>query len=142
MIVSLFILVDIAVSDNANFVIQPQEKHVITLSLQETDSVYGSFSVASNDDTGVNFLISDPRNQTTLRFDNVKQKSFSFIAKTTGNYQLHFNNSVSSDYTKTVALNYNVTHYIMGLPQEQFFLIVIAIVALIGVVIYVALMPK
>jgi 23S rRNA U2552 (ribose-2'-O)-methylase RlmE/FtsJ len=96
----------------------------------------------SNDDTGVDFSVIDPSNQTTIVHSNTKQKSFSFIAEMTGNYDLHFDNVVYSDYAKTVTLNYNVTHYIMGLPQEQFLLVVIAIVALIGVVIYVALMPK
>lgn len=141
-IASLFVLVEIVVSDNANFVIQPQEERIVTLSLQKTNSGSGSFSVVSNDDTGIHFWVIDPKNQTALRFNNTQQRSFSFVAQTTGNYQLHFDNSISSDYTKTVALNYDVTHYIMGLPQEQFLLVVIAIVALIGVVIYVALMPK
>lgn len=142
MIISLSVLVEIAVSDNANFLLQPQEERIIRLSLQETDSVLGSFSVVSNDETGVNFSVLDPGNHTILSYSNTKQKSFSFVAQVTGTYLLHFNSSVSSDYSKTVAVNYNITHYIMGLPQEQFLLIVIAIVALIGVVIYVALMPK
>lgn len=139
---SLFVLVGTVASENANFVVQPHEERVITIKLQETDSFSGSFSVVSNDDFGVDFSISDPGNQTTLIYSNTKQKSFSFTAEMTGNYQLHFDNPESSELVKTVALNYNVTHYIMGLPQEQFFLVVIAIVALIGVVVYVALMPK
>ena len=142
LITSLFVLVETAASENANFTIQPHEERVVTLSLQETDSVLGSFSVVSNDDTGVDFSAIDPSNQTTIVHSNAKQKSFSFIAEVKGNYQLRFDNPDFSDYAKTVALNYNVTHYIMGLPQEQFLLVVIAIVALIGVVIYVALMPK
>lgn len=142
LIASIFALAVTAVADNVNFVLQPQKEHVITLNLQETDSVFGSFSVVSNDITGINFHVIDPQNQTVLTFSNVKQRDFSFIANATGSYQMHFDNSVSLDYSKTVAANYNVTHYIMGLPQEQFLLIVIAIVALIGVVIYVALMPK
>lgn len=130
------------IADNANFVIQPQKEHVTTLSLQETDSVSGSFSVVSDDETGINFYVNDPQNKTILRFDSVKQKSFSFIADSTGNYQLHFDNSVSSSYSKTVALNYNTIHYIMGMPQEQFLFLVVAAVALIGILAYAILMPK
>ena len=96
----------------------------------------------SDDDTGINFYVNDPQNKTILRQDNVKQKSFSFIAETIGNYQLHFDNSVSSAYSKTVALNYNTTHYIMGMPQEQFLFLVVAAVALIGILAYAILMPK
>jgi len=132
----------VVVADNANFVVQPQKERMITLSLQETDSVSGSFSAVSDDETGINFYVIDPQNKTILRFDNVKQKSFSFVAEATGNYQLHFDNSVSSVYHKTVALNYNITHYIMGMPQEQFLFLVIAAVALIGILAYAILMPK
>jgi len=136
----MFIVV--AVADSANFTIQPQKDHTITLKLQETDSVSGSFSAVSNDDTGVTFYVNDPQNQIILRHSNVKQKSFSFIAKAKGDYQLHFDNSVSSVYSKTVALNYNITHYIMGMPQEQFLFLVIAAVAVIGILAYLILMPR
>jgi len=123
-------------------VVQPLKEHIVTLSLKETDSVRGSFSVVSDDETGVNFFVTDPQNRTILRNSNVKQKSFSFVAEVTGNYQLHFDNSVSSVHRKTVALNYNITHYIMGMPQEQFLFLVIAAVALIGILAYAILMPK
>lgn len=129
-------------ADNASFKVEPQQQRVITLSLQETDSVSGSFSVISTDESGINFFVIDPQNRTILGYLNVGQKKFSFTAEATGDYKLYFDNSVSSVYVKTIALNYNITHYIMGLPQEQFLLVVIAAVALLGIIIYVALMPK
>jgi len=132
----------IVIADNANFTVQPQNEHAVTLSLHETDRVSGSFSVVSDDESGINFYVSDPQNKTILRHNNIKQKSFSFTAEATGDYQLHFDNSVSSVYSKTVALNYNITQYIMGMPQEQFLFLVIAAIALIGVLIYVVLLPK
>jgi len=139
-LLSTFIV--IAAADNASFTVQPQKEHAITLNLQETDSVSGSFSVVSDDESGINFYVNDPDGKPIQRYDNVKQKSFSFTAQTTGDYQLHFDNSVSSAYSKTVALNYNITHYIMGMPQEQFLFLVIAAVALIGILAYAILMPK
>jgi len=140
---SLFSALTVLVTaGNANFVVQPEKEHVITLSLQETDSVSGSFSVVSDDDTGIDFYVVDALNDTVLRHTNVKHQSFSFTAEATGDYQLHFDNSVSSNYEKTVALNYNVTHYIMGMPQEQFLFLVVAAVALIGIMLYAILMPK
>jgi len=142
LVASLSIITGTVAADNANFVLQPQQEHRITLSLKETDSVSGSFSVVSDDDTGINFCIIDPQNTTILRHTDVKHKSFSFIAEATGNYQLHFDNSVSSNYEKTVALNYNIIHYIMGMPQEQFLFLIVAAVALIGILAYVVLMPK
>lgn len=139
---ALLAVVGTAIGDNASFTVQPLKTHTIALSLQETDSVFGSFSVVSDDETGVNFFATDPYNKTVLRYDNILQKSFSFTAETDGNYQLHFDNSISDVCGKTVSLNYNVTRYIMGMPQEQFLFIVIAAVALIGIMLYAVLMPR
>lgn len=142
LVISLFTVAANVNADNANFTVQPQKEHVISLDLKETDSVSGSFSVVSDDDTGIDFHVVNPLNQSILTYLNVKQRSFSFTVDATGTYQLHFDNVVSSNYSKTVALNCNITRYIMGMPQEQFLLIVVAIVALIGIVAYVTLMPK
>lgn len=132
----------LALGANASFTLEPLKEHEVTLSLQETDSVSGSFSIASNDETGINFIVTDPYNNIVLRYDNVLQKSFSFTVKVDGDHQLHFDNSLSAVNRKTVSLNYDVIHYIMGLPQEQFLLIVIAVVAVVGLVLYAVLMPR
>ena len=139
---TLLAFAGVTFGDNASFTVQPLKTHTITLSLHETDSVSGSFSVVSADETGINFLVTDPYDNTILRYDNILQKSFSFTAETDGNHQLHFDNSVSDVQRKTVSLNYNVTRYIMGMPQEQFLFIVIAAVALIGIMLYALLMPR
>lgn len=139
---SMFMFVAIAAADNASFIVQPQKEHVVTLSLHETDSVSGSFSVASNDETGINFYVSDPQGTTILTYNNVLQRSFAFTAESTGDYLLHFDNSLSSSLGKTVALNYNITRYIMGIPQEQFLLLVVVAFALIGIIAYALLMPR
>lgn len=140
--VALSALIITVAATNASFKVEPQQEHMITLSLQETDGVSGSFSVVSDDSSGINFFVIDPQNRTILGYLNTGQKKFSFTAELTGDYQLQFDNSVSSVYTKTIALNYDITHYIMGLPQEQFLLVVIAAVALLGLIIYIMLMPK
>jgi len=131
-----------AFGTNTSFTLQPLEERTIPLSLQQTDGVSGSFSTVSDDGTGVNFYVTDPYNNTVLHYDDVLQRSFSFTAEVEGNFQLHFDNSLSAAYRKTVSLNYDVTHYIMGLPQEQFLMIVIVAVAVIGLMLYAVLMPK
>ena len=144
-VLGAFIIVGVlgvAFGDNASFTIQPLKEHTIALSLQETDSVSGSFSTVSDDEIGVNFYVTDPYNSTVLHYDNVLQRSFSFTAEVDGNYQLHFDNSLSAVNRKTVSLNYNTTHYIMGMPQEQFLLIIIAAVALIGIMLFAVLTPR
>lgn len=142
LVLSMFMFFSMAAADNASFVVQPQKEHVITLSLHATDSVSGSFSVTSNDEIGIDFYIIDPQGKVILTYNNVFQRSFTFIAESTGDYLLHFDNSLSSAYSKMVALNYNITRYIMGIPQEQFLLLIIAVFALIGIIAYAKLMPK
>jgi hypothetical protein len=138
----VFGIIGIAAGDNASFALQPLKDRIITLNLKETDSVSGSFSVVSNDETGINFFVTDPYNNTILQYDNVFHRDFSFTAESEGSYQMRFDNSLSSAYSKTISVNYNVTHYIFGLPQEQFLFILIAVVALIGIVLFVMLTPK
>jgi len=135
-------VIGIAAGDNASFILQPLKDHTITLNLKETDSVSGSFSAVSNDENGINFFVIDPYNNTILQYDNVFHRDFSFTAESDGIYQMRFDNSLSNVYSKTVSLNYNMTHYIYGMPQEQFLFILIAIVALIGIVLFVVLTPK
>jgi hypothetical protein len=135
-------ITELTLGTNSSFTLQPLKEHTITLSLQETDGVSGSFSAVSEDETGVNFYVTDPYNNTILHYDNVLQRSFSFTAEVNGNFQMHFDNSLFEAYSKTVSLNYDVTHYIMGLPQEQFLMIVVLAVAVIGLMLYAVLMPK
>lgn len=144
-IISTFVvlgIIGVAVGENASFTLQPLKDRIITLDLKETDSVSGSFSVVSNDQNGINFYVTDPYNNTILQYDNVFHREFSFTAESDGSYQMHFDNSLSDVYSKTVSANYSSTHYIYGMPQEQFLFILIAIVALIGIVLFVVLTPR
>lgn len=130
------------VADNANFTIQPQDEHVITLNLREGDRVSGSFSSVGSDEFGINFYVRDPYGRIIQGYDNTAHASFSFVADQTGSFQLHFNNSFSQASAKTIALNYNITHYIFGLPQEQFVFIMIAIFSVVGLVTFALLKPR
>ncbi len=134
--------IELAAGENASFTLQPLAEHTITLSLIETDSVSGSFSVVSNDEIGINFFVTDPTNFTILQYDNTLHKAFSFTAEANGDYLLHFDNALSAGYSKTVSLDYSVTRYIMGMPQEQFLFLLVAAVALVGILLYVLLIPK
>jgi hypothetical protein len=133
---------ELAAGENASFTLQPLDDRTITLSLKGTDSVSGSFSVVSNDEIGINFFVTDPNNFTILQYDNTLHKSFSFTADMDGDYQLHFDNSLSAGYSKTVSLDYSITRYIMGMPQEQFLFLLVAAVALVGILLYAFLIPK
>ena len=78
----------------------------------------------------LHFLIVLP-NATAMDYGEIGQCSTSFITNTKGGVELHFDNSNSSD-SKLVTLNYEIEHYIFGIPQMIFLLIVIALL-LVGI---------
>ena len=65
-------------------------------------------------------------NATTRDYGATAQTSISFISDIKGNLELHFDNSNSSD-AKLVTLNYDIEHYIFGIPQIPFLLIAVAV---------------
>jgi hypothetical protein len=142
LIVAFMVAVGSVTGDNASFTVQPKQEQLITLNLSKTDRVDGSFSVVSDDNTGINFYVTDPAGNTVVQYGNTTQTNFSFIAQTTGTYTLHFDNTFSQNSSKTVALNYNVVHFIMGMPEEQFLLIVVAVVIVIAMIAFGLLSPK
>jgi hypothetical protein len=66
---------------------------------------------------------------------------YSFICDAEGDYTLHF---VNSDLTesKLVTLDYEIDHYILGIPQMLFMTIVIAVASIVGVAVFIMLSKK
>ncbi len=118
-----------------NFTVPSQSKVTRSLSLKENDRVSISFTVVGQSTNELNFYITDPNGNAIMQ-EKVGQITSSFSAKMTGTYTLHFDNSLSSE-SKTVMLNYDVQHYIMGLPQTMFLVIVIAVVLVIALAVFV-----
>jgi hypothetical protein len=102
--------------------------HPITLAVE--DRVLVQFTALGAEDTHtVHFSILFP-NGTERDFGNVAQASYSFICDVEGEYELHF---VNNDQTidKRVTLNYEIQHYIFGIPQ-MLFMVLIVVLACIG----------
>lgn len=123
-----------------NFTVPPQSEVTRTLNLKQDDRVAVGFTVVGDSTNELNFYITDPNGNTTLRYDTVGQKSFSFSATTSGVYILHFDNSHSLE-NKMVTLNYDIQHYILGIPQTLFFVLVIVVISVIGIAFF-ALLGK
>ncbi len=122
----------------AHFTVPSQSEATRTLDLEQDDRVAVGFTVVGESTNELNFYITDPYGNTILRYDEVGQKSFSFQASTPGIYVLHFDNSHSLE-KKTVMLNYDIQHYILGIPQTLFFVLVIAVVSVVGIAFFVLL---
>jgi len=126
-----------AKAETENFTVPPESEVTRSLNLQKDDRVAIGFTVVGQTVT-LNFYVTDPNGETVIRYDTVGQKSFSLHATTPGVYILHFDNSDSSE-EKTVTLNYDVQHYILGLPQTLFYVLVIAVVSVIAIFFFVLL---
>jgi hypothetical protein len=69
-------------------------------------------------------------NGTTSDHGEISQCTTEFFTDVKGECQLHFDNSNSSN-AQLVTLNYDVEHFIFGIPQMIFLLIAIAVLLLL-----------
>ncbi len=118
--------------------VDAEQEKVESISLKVDDEVSGRISVIGGSNNDINFNITDPDGEAVVPKERVIVKDFRFTASKEGTYRLHFDNSFSTD-RKTVTFNYDVRHYIFGIPQEDFLVFVVMIVAVIGLVLFVAL---
>jgi hypothetical protein len=107
--------------------------HVIKLAVD--DRVLVRFTVAGQESDTLRFSLGFP-NGTILDFGEVGTLSHSFICDAEGEYTLHF---LNDDLTegKLVTLDYEIDHYIFGLPQMLFLALVIAVVCVAMVAVYI-----
>lgn len=138
----LLILTSLATSNakaqTENFTVPPETETTRTLNLRKDDRVAMGFTIVGKSANEINFYITDPNGNTIIRYNTVGQKSFSLTATTSGPYILHFDNTHSPE-EKMVTLNYDIQHYILGLPQTLFYVIVIAVISVIGIAFFVLL---
>jgi hypothetical protein len=88
----------------------------------------------------VHFSIVFP-NGTVRDLGEVGQTSFSFVCDVEGEYTLHFvNNEQTTE--KSVNLNYEIDHYIFGIPQMLFMALIIVLACVGGVFAFVILGRK
>jgi hypothetical protein len=128
-----------------NFTVKGGEEVTHPISLAAEDRVLIQFSAVASSAVGeasntVRFSIVFP-NGTVRDFGEVGQASFSFVCDVEGEYTLHFvNNDAAVD--KSVTLNYEIDHYIFGIPQMLFMALIIVLACVGGVAAFVILGRK
>ena len=105
--------------------------HPINLIVE--DHVFIQFTAAGT----LQFFIVFP-NETVRDFGEVGKASYSFICELEGEYMLHFVNNEQTE-NKLVTLNYEVQHYVFGIPQMLFMTLFIVLVCIGGVAAFVLL---
>jgi hypothetical protein len=141
----LAVLIGLGQAMTTNFTVKGGEEITHPISLATEDRVLIQFSAVASSAVGeasntVHFSIVFP-NGTVRDFGEVGQTSFSFVCDVEGEYTLHF---VNNDQTveKSVTLNYEIDHYIFGIPQMLFMVILIAVVSMVGVAVFIGLSRK
>jgi hypothetical protein len=133
----LIVLTGLAEATTTNLTVQRDEETTHLINLAVEDRVAIRFTVVGATASTVHFSITFP-NATIRDFGEVGEFSYSFICDAEGQYTLGF---VNNDLTenKLVTLNYEVDHYIFGVPQMLFLTIIIMLACIGGVVAYVLL---
>jgi len=122
--VMIGLVVGSAYATTENFTVPLESEVTRSLSLHKNDRVSVGFSVVGESAKDFNFYVTDPNGDIILYHERAGQESLCFLAEMTGTYVLHFDNSHSSE-SKMVTLNYDIEHFIMGMPQEMFLVLVI-----------------
>jgi len=133
----LIVFAGLAEATTTYFTVQSGKETTHQIKLFEEDRVLIKFTVVGQTAHILRFYLVFP-NATERDFGEVGDFSYNFICKAEGEYTLRFANNDSTE-NKLVTLDYEVDHYILGMPQMLFLTLVIVLVCLIMVATYVLL---
>jgi len=133
----LIVFTGLAEATTTNITVQSGKETTHQIKLFVEDRVLIKFTVVGQTANILHFYLVFP-NATERDFEEVGDFSYNFICKTEGEYTLRFANNDSTE-NKLVTLDYEIDHYILGMPQMLFLTIVIVLVCLIMVASYVLL---
>jgi hypothetical protein len=105
--------------------VEAGKEFVYKINVAQKDVVHLSFVATGQADGNLSFSMAFP-NSTVIDFGEHDQYSTSFTSDDAGKIELQFDNTNSSEVA-FVALNYNIEHFIFGLPEMIFVLIAIAV---------------
>ena len=115
--------------------------HPINLTVDDRVLIqYKVISVTADTSHTVQFSIIFPKG-TMKEFGDSGDFSYSFVCDAEGEYKLNFTNTDQTE-NKLVTLNYEIDHYIFGMPQMLFMVILIAVVSMVGVAVFIGLSRK
>ena len=117
--------------------IESGKELVVKIDLASADRVHINFVTTGQASINLFTSIVLP-NSTVITLGVVDQYSTTFTSDTGGTCELHFDNTNSSE-NEFVALNYNVEHYILGMPEMIFVLVAIAVLLVFIVAGYIIL---
>lgn len=137
---ALILLLAISVANvveatSTSFTVRGGEEVIKHIRLAVEDHVLIKFTVVGQTSSTIAFYITYPDGN-VQNFGNVGSFSHEFVCDFEGVCELHFSNADSAE-DKLVTLDYEVQHYIFGVPQMLFLAIIIVLVCLAAVATFV-----
>ena len=136
----LSILIGLGQASIATLIVKGGEEVTHPIQLIVEDRVLIQCKVIGGNPSAMHFSISFP-NATVKDFGASSDFSYSFICDAEGDYVLHFVNTDQTEEIR-VTLDYEIDHYIFGMPQMLFMVILIAIISVVGVAVFIGLSQK
>jgi len=136
----LTVLIGLGQAMTTTFKVKGGEEVTYPITLAVQDHVLIQFTALGEQVSILKFSIIFP-NSTEIDFGEVGKASYSFICDAEGEYVLHFVNN-DQNIEKRVYLNYEIDHYIFGIPQMLFMVILIVVVSMAGVAVFIGLSRK
>jgi hypothetical protein len=134
------IFVGLGDATTASITLKPGEEVLQPVKLLTEDRVLIQFKVIGATSSLVHFSVTFP-NATLKDYGEVSDYRTSFVCDLEGEYVLNFTNKDQTE-NKLVTLNYEIDHYIFGMPQMLFMVILIAVVSVVGVAVFIGLSKK
>ena len=133
-------IIGLGEATTASITVKQGEELTHPVNLIVEDRVLIQFKVIEATSSLIQFSITFP-NATVQNLGEVSDFTTSFVCDLEGEYTLNFMNNDQTE-NKLVTLNYEVDHYIFGMPQMLFMVILIAVISLVGVAVFIGLSHK
>ena len=121
----------------ASFTVRAGKETTRSLSLAIEDRVAIKFAVVGGQGgSTLDFWITCPNGTDKAIYIDVGNLDYRFMCDAEGNYTMHFSNDGSFE-DMFVSLDYEVQHYIFGMPQMLFLTMIVVVVCVAAVAVFI-----
>jgi len=120
-----------------SFTVKAGEEVTRPLSLAVEDRVAIKFAIVGGQGgSTLDFRITCPNGTDKAIYIDVGNLDYRFVCDAEGNYTMHFSNAGSFE-DMFVSLDYEVQHYIFGMPQMLFLTMIVVVVCVAAVAVFI-----
>ena len=138
-LISIASLVGLSGAATVSMTVPAGEEVNRKIDLAVDDRVRIQFTVVGTKNNFMSFSLVYP-NATEISFGEIGVLRHSFVCDAKGEYTMYFVNNDTTE-SKLVTLNYEIEHYLFGMPQTLFLVLIIAVLCIAMAAAYVLLSP-